>query len=190
MSITSFSERTRERLPGYMGLAYSLVANYRGSILPSDELLQVALIGIARGLETFREGGASELSWLHLKGKNAIKDALRAESRKRANVVNLKWQETFDVEQDFFYPGGSVKEELSDEEELKIKIMKKAMSKLDTRTRTIVRRIAEKGERQIKVAKSLGISQGWCSRLYNRGLRQLREYIETEYKLLATSNDD
>lgn len=189
MSIISFSERTRERLPEYMGLAYNLVANYRGSILPSDELLQVALIGIARGLETFREGGASELSWLHLKGKNAIKDALRAESRKRANVVNLKWQETFDVEQDFFYSGGSMKEELSDEDDLKIKIMKKAMRKLDTRTRTIVRRIAEKGERQIKVAKSLGISQGWCSRLYNRGLRQLREYIEIEYKLLATSND-
>ena len=103
--------------------------------------------------------------------------------------MNLKWQETFDVEQDFFYSGGSVKEELSDEEELKIKIMKKAMRKLDTRTRTIVRRIAEKGERQIKVAKSLGISQGWCSRLYIRGLRQLREYIEIEYKLLATTND-
>jgi|LSQX01.1.fsa_nt_gb RNA polymerase sigma factor (sigma-70 family) len=174
-----FSKRTNERLNDYVALSYALAGKFRDSALPNDELQQIALLGIARGLESYKEGRASETSWCYFKGYNAIRDALRTERRRRARTARLGWDETFDLTA-ATYDGQGVDDEDDDDPELDAqkRLLRKALRSLDPRVRTIVRRVGMNKEKQQVVADALGITQSWCSRLYARGLAQIRAYMD------------
>ena len=172
-----FSVATNKRLQQYIGLSYQLAKQRSSSVLTMQERQQAALIGIARGLESYQPDKSSELSWVYFKGQYAIEDAIRQEVRKRKRTQKTRWEQMFELQS---------REETCDDDDdsdydsiqtRRLELLQSAIQSLDSRTAKIVKRIALKHEKQKKVADSLNISQSWCSRLFNRGLEQIREYI-------------
>lgn len=171
-----FSDGLNDRLEKYIPLSFNLASQFRGSILSLEEIQQIALIGIARALETYVPGRSPERTWVYFKGYNAIKDALRSENRRRKHIVQLNWESSFEVEarkEDRSRRANLLKELKTDQ----LNALRSAMRLLDSRTRLVIKRVGLKGERQEDVGRSLGISQSWCSRIYNRGLNQLRDVL-------------
>lgn len=172
-----FSVATNKRLQQYIGLSYQLAKQRSSGVLTIQERQQAALIGIARGLESYQSDKSSELSWVYFKGQYAIEDAIRQEVRKRKRTQKTRWEQMFELQS---REVTSVDNDYSDCNSIRTKrleLLRTAIKTLDSRTAKIVKRIAFKHEKQKKVAESLNISQSWCSRLFNRGLEQIREYI-------------
>lgn len=174
--VQKFSEGLNDRLKQYVPLSFNLASQFCDGVMAFDDLQQIALIGIARALETYVPGRSSEWSWVYFKGYHAIKDALRSESRRRKRTTQLNWENSFEVEarKDDRSKRTNILKEIKTDQ---LNALRSAMRLLDSRTRQIIKRVGLKGERQEDVGRSLGISQSWCSRIYNRGLNQLREVL-------------
>ena len=61
--------------------------------------------------------------------------------------------------------------------EKKTKWLHSAIKKLPQNIREVVTRVALEGKSQVQVAKELNLSQGWVSRLYERGVEELRAQV-------------
>ena len=171
-----FSEGLNERLEKYVPLSFNLARQFSASVIPFEELQQIALIGIARALESYEEGRSSEMSWVYFKGYHAVKDAIRNEVKRRRHSVQLNWESSFDVEArktDASKRTNFLKEMTTEH----LNVLRLAMRTLDARTRQIVKLVGLRGMRQTDVGRLLGISQSWTSRIYNQGLDKMRDYL-------------
>lgn len=184
MKQKKYSASIAKRLQKYIGLSFQLAKQLNSSVLSMQERQQAALLGIAHALESYQHEKSSESSWVYLKGLYAVEDAIRQEVIRRKKAQKTKWESLFELQ----FKESERKFEDDDDDDnnaerikqfRRLELIQPAIKSLDSRVAKIVKRIALKGEKQRKVAKSLGISQSWCSRLYNRGLDQIREYIVT-----------
>lgn len=179
----TFSVDTNERIKQYVELAAKLAMMFNSDVLKTDARIQAALIGIAHGLESYDSSRSSELSWVYLKGYHSIEDAIRRELRSKKRTMQVSsWTRLFEVADLRFFEKTSAAENEKEEEmkrrQRSIELFNDALASLDERTADIVRRIGINRERQVNVARSLGISQSWCSRIFNRGLSDIRRFIE------------
>lgn len=171
-----FSDATNERLKNYIGLATSLADKFDSEVLSTKERQQAALLGIARALETHDPSKASELTWVYTKGRYAIKDAIRNEKKRRSKIPISKQTFLLDgIPLDDL--GNNDSPIRSETEDRRIELLRAALKSLDPRIRKIVKQVCFEGKKQREIAAGFGISQSWCSRLYHRGLDQMREYI-------------
>ena len=172
MKIKEFSNRSRERTEQYVELARDIARRFGSSVLSFEEREEAALVGIARGLDSFKENSLAESSWLFLKGYYAVRDAIRIEKRNRRKTISA--YKLFDAPQAIYDECESAEQERDDLVLRSSSYALNCLCRLDWRTRKIIKEIIFNGARQVDVARSLGISQSWCSRLYNRGLQTLR----------------
>lgn len=175
-----FGAVSKERLEDFVDLADTIARLFDSKYLSFEERKQNALIGIAHGLETFEEGKSSETSWLSLKGKYAVLNAIRQEKKRLRNDPTAKqiwFEDELVVAPDNYQSEiGAELDELSNSKTL----LQSALSKLDARTRAIVVAVAFRGEKQQEIAARFKISQSWCSRLYKHGLTKMRNYIVSQ----------
>lgn len=175
------SNRNNKRLEDYLFLSFRIASKFNASILSFEERQQAALLGILRGLETYEEGRSSELHWLYSKGVYAVEDAIRREARSLRNTQHVEPDSLATIQHSGQTPLNKlITREEQEITETRITIILKELKRLEPRIRYIVRKIALEGEKQQTVAERMGISQSWCSRLYNAGLDKLRENVLTQ----------
>lgn len=174
-----FGSVSNERLGEFQDLADSIAQSFDSRVLSLDERRQAALIGIARGLDSFRDGKSSEKTWLTLKGNYAVQEAIRREMkriRKDPTAKRLHFEEEI--------PAAPVFDDDSDDAEKRdakraqnAALLSVALATLDARTRDIVVAVHFHGMKQKEVARRFGISQSWTSRLNRNGLDKMRAYL-------------
>lgn len=176
-----FGDASKERLGEFIELAELIARSFNSKILSFEERRQFALIGIAHGLETYREGLASEETWLSLKARYSVQGAIRQEIKKRRKDPTAKQvqhdDKLFDLSPDV--DAGDYFSD-ADERTYLSKMLGKALERLDQRTRDIVLSIHFQNQTQKGVSDRYGISPSWASRLYARGLKKLRFYLLAE----------
>lgn len=155
-------------LERYERLIRSVAARYAPILFSREELESLAWEGAMRGYYSFDEERGTKLtSWMCFKANGAIKDALRKEKKRREHET----QYSKTILDAYVYDADT---EESDSADQKKELVANALSKLDGRTKEIIRRCFFNGETQAKISATLGISQSWCSRLYRRGMEQLK----------------
>ena len=173
------------RLEDYILLSYCLAARFNSSVLSFQERQQAALIGIQRGLESFKEGKSSRLHWVFMKGLFAIEEAIQQEIRirQRFRQIDSGTEEIRVIHSRIRTPLEELiaKEEVIESERQK-QALNHAIRRLEPRVRYVVQKVGLEGVSQQLVAKEMNISQSWCSRLYCAGLKKLREILlENEF---------
>ena len=145
-----------------------IASRYAPNFFTQEELESLAWEGALRAARSYnRRKGATLRTWIFTKANGAIKDALQKEQirRERETQGSLTIFETC-----------RTKDESIDSEadERRKNIVAEALATLDERTRDIITRHFYEGQTQAQTAAAIGISQSWCSRLYRRGMAQLK----------------
>lgn len=152
-------------------MVQSIAAHYAPDLLSQEELESLAWEGALRAFRTYdSKKGTALKSWIFTKANGAIKDALRKEQSRREHEAqgSVSFFEACLADRNA---------DNSEADSYCKKIVQDALETLDGRTREIIRRRFFDGETQAKIAASVGISQSWCSRLYKRGMEQLKNEI-------------
>jgi len=145
-----------------------IASRYAPYFFTEEELESLAWEGALRAVGSYnRRKGATLRTWIFTKANGAIKDALQKEQirRERETQGSLTIFETY-----------RTKDESSDVEadEQRKDFVTEALATIDERTRDIITRHFYEGQTQAQIAAAIGISQSWCSRLYKRGMAQLK----------------
>lgn len=182
-----FSDLSRRRLGEFVRLAETVAHSFNTRLLSFEERRQAALIGIAHGLETYQEGRASECTWLNIKARYAVQDAIRQEQKRLRKDPTAK-QFQHEDELISLVPDENDGENCRNSAECArlSGLLQKALLKLDLRTRSIVVAVNLHGETQKEVAERHRISQSWASRLYKNGLKKMRNYLVSQEGLDET----
>ena len=144
------------------------------SFLKLKERESAAWLGAMRAVKSYDPSkGASLKTWTQLKAKYAIEDEERRERRQRRRFgknIGVNWnapQKKLDDEDDY---------SKARRERARV-LVRSALDALDDRSREIIERVWYCGETQAQIARSFGFSQSWCSRLYRRGMAQIKEKL-------------
>ena len=177
-------ESARERLILHnLRLVSHIVRKYYGSHRDAEDLVSIGTIGLVKAVDTFKtESGTRFATYGARCIQNEILMYFRAQ-KKRAGEVSLG--ETIDVDRDgnplTYMDVISTTEDLSEELDRKERIaraLRLVKSRLDERERQIiVMRYglfgASKGYTQKEIARQLGISRSYVSRLEKSALEKL-----------------
>lgn len=164
----------REWLEKYVPMSFKIAAHFQTSVLTYEERQQVAFLGICAAMRTYNNK-SDEAYWAWRKGCHAVMEAIRTEIDRQCRNPQTE-SETYLADGYEKNPlDASIEREENEAQKKLIRKMRRAIKKLPDRLQEIMIRVALNGESQVKVAKELGLSQGWVSRLYAQGLEELRE---------------
>lgn len=155
-----------EKVLQYANFIHSIVNHYANEILTQDEIESIAWESALSACQSYDETkGTSLKSWIFTKTNGAIIDALRKE----------QWRREHEIQNNFVFFESCTS---SDSAEVPYNISKNqiltAIKNLDERTGEIITRRFFRGQTQSEIATELGISQSWCSRLMNSGIKKLK----------------
>ena len=160
----------------FAAMSFKIAAKFQTPLFDFEERRQIALLGILAASQSFNGmPNNSRAYWAWRKGCHAVATAIR-------NEINRQKKEPPAVEIDSYAePSASenpldalIRQEESEKQKKQIWRLRRALKKLPERTREIVSRLALNSERQEDVARTLGLSQSWVSRIYAQGIEELR----------------
>lgn len=160
----------------FAAMSFKIAAKFQTPLFDFEERRQIALLGILAASQSYSGmPNNSRAYWAWRKGCHAVATAIR-------NEINRQKKEPPAVEiESYAEPTASenpldalIRQEELEKQKKQIKRLRRALKKLPERTREIVSRIALNSERQDDVARALGLSQSWVSRIYAQGIEELR----------------
>lgn len=158
-----------------------IASRYAPYFFTEEELESLAWEGSLRAVDSYnRRKGTTLQTWIFTKANGAIKDALQKEQVRREREIqgSLTIFETYRVKDEI--SDIEIDEQRKDCEQRKDFVIK-ALAMIDERTRDIITRHFYEGQTQAQIAAAIGISQSWCSRLYKRGMAQLKiEFLKLQ----------
>ncbi len=170
-----FGEISRERTEQYIALAKKIAYENQSRFFSTEERVNYALEGIARGLDTFVQNRKTdEAFWCYVKGTSLLRDKIRKAHRTRKRRQNERL--VSDVEEVQEITEDKPQRYYVSSDEWKFMFVP-ALRSLDLRTRQIFCRCYLNGESQKNVGLSLGISQSTVSRIKKRGLQLIKTWI-------------
>ena len=149
----------------------------KGSFLSEAERESEAWNGAVRAYNSYVAGRGAKLStWMCLKAKFAIEDAERKE---RVHAQRESCRDAVFFTRIATKKGAETEEPEPEDAKVaaKRRMVASALAALDERTRNILERVWYMNETQAEIAAELNISASWCSRLYRRGMAQLKTIL-------------
>ncbi len=164
----------------FAAMSFKIAAKFQTPFFSYEERQQIARQGILQASQTFENmPNNSRAYWAWRKGCHAVETAIRDEARRLKQSPQTLESDSYSEPTTSDNPLTALieREEREARErvhEKKSRWLHSAIKKLPQNIREVVTRVALEGKSQVQVAKELNLSQGWVSRLYERGVEELR----------------
>ena len=176
--ISRFERATNEEVERHIPIVRRMIELYGyGDALSYDEKLAAGLIGVAIAVERFdAEKGVKYAYWLSYQIDKAIRNESRLVLRQRRFGAQ-PFDDDFDPIDERDWETRTSRDEREERETLVDRAVA-ALDSLDPRSRLVVRKLCFDGKTQEEIAKELGVSQSWTSRLARAAFKKMRREIE------------
>ena len=176
--ISRFERATNEEVERHVPIVRRMIELYGyGDALSYDEKLAAGLIGVAIAVERFdAEKGVKYAYWLSYQIDKAIRNETRLVLRQRRFGAQ-PFDDDFDPIDERDWEARTTEDEREERKTLVDRAVA-ALDSLDPRSRLVVRRLCFEGKTQEEIARELGVSQSWTSRLARAAFKKMRREIE------------
>ncbi len=176
--ITKFERATSAEVERHIPIVRKMIELYGyGDALSYDEKFAAGLVGVAIAIERFDASrGVKYAYWLSYQIDKAIRNESRLVLRQRRFGAQ-PFDDDFDPIDERDWETRASRDEREERETLVDRAVA-ALDSLDPRSRLVVRKLCFDGKTQEEIAKELGVSQSWTSRLARAAFKKMRREIE------------
>ena len=176
--ISRFERATSAEVERHVPIVRKMIELYGyGDALSYEEKFAAGLVGVAIAIERFDASrGVKYAYWLSYQIDKAIRNESRLVLRQRGRGVQ-PFEEDFDPIDENEWQARTSSEEREERRELAA-LAVAALETLDPRSRRVVKALCFDGKTQEEIAKELGVSQSWTSRLARAAFKKLRREVE------------